>query len=249
MQFSELDTRYGGQTLSVRDLSVSFGALAAISEVSLLIARSEIFGLIGPNGAGKTTLVNCMTGFLKPRSGAIRLGESDADSWSANEFRRAGISRTFQSGRLFKGMSVLENVEAAALALGGTRRAARQHASDILSWIGLGDKTEAIAGTLVYTEAARVGMARALVGRPAFVLLDEPAAGMSDHECEDVIKIIQQLPKLFGCGVLLIEHNMHVVMKICTHIHVLDSGKTLAEGSPKAIQANEDVISAYLGDE
>jgi branched-chain amino acid transport system ATP-binding protein len=249
MQFSERYSCYDGQTLSAKDLSVSFGALVAINSVSLSIERSQIFGLIGPNGAGKTTVINCLTGFLKPNSGAIQLGERNITNWSPNELRRAGIARTFQSSRLFGGMSVLENVEAAALALGGTRRVARRHAAEILSWIGLRHRTEVIAGTLAYTEAARVGIARALVGRPAFVLLDEPAAGMSDHECDDMIKVIQQLPKLFGCGVLLIEHNMHVVMKICSHIHVLDGGKTLAEGSPAAIQTNEDVISAYLGDE
>jgi len=249
MRFSSLETSYGARALSVSDVSVTFGALAAISEVSLSVERSRILGLIGPNGAGKTTLVNCLTGFLKPTSGAILLGDSETARWNAKEFRRAGISRTFQAGRLFKEMSVLENVEVTAIALGGTHRQSRAHALEILGWIGLGDKTAAAAGALPYTDERRVGLARALVGRPAFVLMDEPAAGMSDHECEALIDVIRQVPELFGCGVLLIEHNMHLVMNICHQIHVLDGGRTLAEGTPNEIKANKDVISAYLGDD
>jgi branched-chain amino acid transport system ATP-binding protein len=235
------------QTLTARDLSVRFGGLAAISEVSLQIVRLDILGLIGPNGAGKTTLVNCLTGFLAPTSGCVELGGRGLSGWSPREIRRAGISRTFQAGRLFKEMSVLENVEVVAVALGASRHRARDQAREILDWLGLGDKIAVVAGALAYTDERRVGIARALVGRPSFVLMDEPAAGMSDHECEELTAIIQQLPKRFGCGVLLIEHNMHVVMNICNKIHVLDGGRTLAEGAPAAIQSNQDVIFAYLG--
>jgi branched-chain amino acid transport system ATP-binding protein len=235
------------QILSARDLSVRFGGLTAVSDVSLQIARLDILGLIGPNGAGKTTLVNCLTGFLAPTSGLIELGGRELSGWSPREFRRAGISRTFQAGRLFKEMSVLENIEVVGVALGAGRHRAGQEACEILDWLGLGDKTEIVAGALAYTDERRVGIARALVGNPSFVLMDEPAAGMSDHECEELITLIQKLPKLFGCGVLLIEHNMHVVMNICDKIHVLDGGKTLAEGAPAAIQSNQDVIFAYLG--
>jgi branched-chain amino acid transport system ATP-binding protein len=247
MRAAQVHTDRSSQALAARDVSVRFGGLTAVSEVSIQLARLEILGLIGPNGAGKTTLVNCLTGFLAPTSGRIRLGEREISGWSPKEFRRAGISRTFQAGRLFKEMSVLENVEVVAVALGAGRHDARRQAFEILDWLGLGDKIEVVAGALPYTDERRVGIARALVGKPAFVLMDEPAAGMSDHECEELIAIIQQLPKLFGCGVLLIEHNMHVVMNICDKIHVLDGGRTLAEGAPAAIQSNKDVIFAYLG--
>jgi branched-chain amino acid transport system ATP-binding protein len=247
MQAAQVSADRANQTLAVCGVSVRFGGLTAVSEVSLQLERLEILGLIGPNGAGKTTVVNCLTGFLAPTSGGIRLAQREISGWSPKEIRRAGISRTFQAGRLFKEMSVLENVEVVAVALGAGRHGARHQALEILDWLGLGDKIEVVAGALAYTDERRVGIARALVGRPSFVLMDEPAAGMSDHECEGLIAIVQQLPKLFSCGVLLIEHNMNVVMNICDKIHVLDGGRTLAEGTPSAIQSNKDVIVAYLG--
>jgi branched-chain amino acid transport system ATP-binding protein len=235
------------QILVARGVSVKFGGLTAINEVSLEVTRHQVLGLIGPNGAGKTTLINCLTGFLIPTTGGIGLGDRNICGWSPRDFRLAGISRTFQAGRLFKDMSVLENVEVVGLALGAGRHDAREQAVEILGWLGLGDKIGAIAGALPYTDERRVGIARALVGKPSFVLMDEPAAGMSDHECEDLIAVIERLPTLFGCGVLLIEHNMHLVMNICDEVHVLDGGRTLATGTPAAIQSNKDVISAYLG--
>ena len=235
------------QMLAARDVCVRFGGLTAIGDVSLTVAHRKILGLIGPNGAGKTTLVNCLSGFLTPSSGTIEFGEREISQWGPREIRRAGIARTFQAGRLFKEMSVVENVTVAAIALGATNRDAHRQAAEILDWLGLGGRLEATAGALPYSDERRVGMARALVGQPSFVLLDEPAAGMSDYECEELIAVIQELPTRFGCGVLLIEHNMHLVMNICDQVHVLDGGRTLAEGTPAAIRSNEDVILAYLG--
>lgn len=233
--------------LTVERLSVRFQGLAAISEVSLSLRRDEVLGLIGPNGAGKTTLVNCMTGFQTPSEGRILLGGEDTSGWPAPRFRERGIARTFQAGRLFKDMSVLQNVEVTATGLGLTLRAAKDHARAVLAWIGLADKEKLHAGALAYTDQRRLGMARALVLSPSFILLDEPAAGMSDAECEDMIELVSGLPKNFGCGVLLIEHNMHVVMGISHRIHVLDGGRTIAEGTPRAIEKDAAVLAAYLG--
>ncbi|WP_339947216.1 ABC transporter ATP-binding protein [uncultured Albimonas sp.] len=234
-------------TLAVESLTVRFQGLAAISEVSLAMQRHEIFGLIGPNGAGKTTLVNCLTGFQKPTEGRVLVGDADASAWSPPEFRRHGIARTFQAGRLFAEMSVLDNVEVTGVGLGQSRRAAQADARELLDWIGLGDKAGAPASALAYTDQRRLGIARAMMLSPAFVLLDEPAAGMSDSECEDLMEIVAAIPKAFVCGVLLIEHNMRVVMGICDRIHVLDGGRTLAEDVPAAIQRHEEVMAAYLG--
>ncbi|MFT4159483.1 ABC transporter ATP-binding protein [Shinella sp.] len=234
--------------LAVEGVSVRFGGIAAISDVSFTFGRHEIFGLIGPNGAGKTTLVNCLTGFQRPTAGRVLVGRNPADGWDPAQFRRAGIGRTFQAGRLFKEMTVRENVEVTALGLGLGRRAARSHVAEIIDWVGIGPSADRIAGALPYTEERRVGIARALVLSPAFVLLDEPAAGMSDHECDDLMRLVSAIPSEHRCGVLLIEHNMRVVMGVCDRIHVLDGGRTLAEGTPAAVRANPAVISAYLGE-
>jgi branched-chain amino acid transport system ATP-binding protein len=234
--------------LAAENLSVRFQGLAAISEVSLNLQRHEVLGLIGPNGAGKTTLVNCLTGFQPPTDGRVLLGGTDTAGWPAARFRRHGIARTFQAGRLFKDMTVAQNVEVTAAGLGLNLRDARVHGRAMLDWIGLSDKAHLNAGGLAYTDQRRLGIARALVLSPAFLLLDEPAAGMSDAECEDLMELVASIPSVFTCGVLLIEHNMRVVMGISQRIHVLDGGRTIAEGTPQEIQRHESVLAAYLGE-
>jgi branched-chain amino acid transport system ATP-binding protein len=175
------------------------------------------------------------------------LGDHPTAGWSPDRFRKQGVARTFQAGRLFKEMTVLENVEVTAVGLGLTRRKAAIEAMAMLDWVGLAGQAQRIAGTLPYTDERRVGIARALIQSPAFVLLDEPAAGMSDAECEDLVEWVATIPKRFDCGVLLIEHNMRVIMGVCDRIHVLDGGRSLAEGKPTEIQDNPAVMAAYLG--
>jgi branched-chain amino acid transport system ATP-binding protein len=233
--------------LTAENVGVRFQSLAAVSDVSFTVRRGEIFGLIGPNGAGKTTLVNCLTGFQRPSSGRVNLGGQDTAGWGPDHFRKAGVARTFQAGRLFKDMSVIENVEVTGVGMGLSRREARARGMDVLAWLGIADKAEQTAGALPYTDERRVGIARAVVMSPAFVLMDEPAAGMSDAECEDLMTLVSSMPARYGCGVLLIEHNMRVVMGVCARVHVLDGGRSVAEGTCNEIQNNPAVIGAYLG--
>jgi branched-chain amino acid transport system ATP-binding protein len=238
-----------GRSLHAEAVSVRFGGLDAVADISLTVGAAEILGLIGPNGAGKTTLVNCLSGFQRPTQGRVLLDDRVANDWSASRFRFEGVSRTFQAGRLFKDMTVSENVEVAAVAMGLNRRNARGQVLELLAQLGIGYLADKIAGTLPYTDERRVGIARALIMSPAFILLDEPAAGMSGHECEHLMDIIMRIPKDYGCSVLLIEHNMAVIMGVCDRIHVMDGGRTLASGTPEEMRRNQAVINAYLGSE
>ncbi len=228
-------------------IAVRFEGLTALDQLDVDLAPAEILGLIGPNGAGKTTLVNVLTGFQRPTAGSIRVDGRDLTGRAPRHFAHAGIARTFQNVRLFKDMTVLENLEVAAVAKGATRRSAAVDAADLLSWIGLGRKAPAAAESLSYGEERIVGIARSLMGRPRYLLLDEPAAGLNESEARDLVHIIAEVPKRFACGVMLIEHNMQVVMGVCQRIQVIGNGVTLATGSPREIQMNRTVIEAYLG--
>ena len=235
------------ERLEAHDVSVNFEGLAAVDEVTVSMGRHEIFGLIGPNGAGKTTLVNVLTGFQKPTHGRVVLAGVDVTGMPPHRIGRRGLARTFQAVRLYPDMPVIENLEAAAVGTGLGRREASRRARAILEWMNFSDKAYDHADTLPYGDERRVGIGRALAMAPHFVLLDEPAAGMSDSECDDLMALISRIPQDFGCGVLLIEHNMRVIMGVCDRIHVIDSGRTIGEGTPQEIQANPAVIRAYLG--
>ena len=233
--------------LSADKLSVAFSGLKALSEVDLTITPGRITGLIGPNGAGKTTLVNVLTGFQAPTSGAVSLDGAALANLKPHEIRRRGIARTFQGGRLFRDLAVIDNLEVTGVGLGQSRARARAEAADMLDWIGIAPLTNRIAGTLPYTDERRVAIGRALIGRPAYILLDEPAAGMSGPEAADLSALIRRIAAEMGCGVLLIEHNVGLVLNLCDHIVVLDSGAVIESGPPDAIRRSEKVRHAYMG--
>lgn len=228
-------------------VSVAFAGLRALSEVDLTVSPGQIVGLIGPNGAGKTTLVNVLTGFQTPTEGAVRLDGQPLSNLKPHELRRRGIARTFQGGRLFRDLPVVDNLEVTGVGLGLSRAAAIAEATAMLDWVGIAPLANRIAGTLPYTDERRVAIGRALMGKPAFVLLDEPAAGMSAAEAQDLSALIRRIAGEMGCGVLLIEHNVGLVLDLCHHIVVLDSGAVIETGDPTAIRASERVRHAYMG--
>jgi len=227
-------------------VSRSFAGVQALDGVSLELHRHEVVGLIGPNGAGKSTLVNVLSGFDTPTAGLVELGDLDVTGWSPHRRARAGIARTFQHNRSFRGLTVRENVEVAALGAGSSPGEAGALADGLLSVLGLDG--DALAGELSHGDERLLGVARAVATQPAFVLLDEPAAGLSEAEVPAFAGVVRSIRDEYDAGVLLIDHNMALVMEVCDRIQVLDQGRTLAEGSPGEIRANLDVASAYLGE-
>jgi branched-chain amino acid transport system ATP-binding protein len=236
-----------GETLTGRDISVSFGGVAALAGVSIEVNQGSIRGLIGPNGAGKTTLVNVLTGFQRPDAGAVLISGDDVTRTAPDEIARRGVVRTFQAARLFLNLTVLENVEVSVCSTGLGRRAAERRAMEILESANLSQRCHVSAGALPFGEERRVGIARALAMAPRFLLLDEPAAGLSEQECDDLAELIRRIPSIYGCGILLIEHNMPVVMQTCPELQVLDGGRTIALGPTDDVKRNREVIEAYLG--
>jgi len=206
-----------------------------------------VLGLIGANGAGKTTLVNLLTGFDRPSAGSIVLDGREITRWPTNRRCRAGLARTFQHGHLFADLSVRENVEVAALGAGARARDARARARELLTLLGLEQRADQPAATLPHGEERKAGVARALATRPRYVLMDEPAAGLQEAEVPDFAAVVRTARDRFEAGVLLIDHNVALVMQVSDRVHVLDQGRTLAEGSPAEIRANIDVANAYLG--
>ena len=229
-------------------MSRSFAGVRALDEVTLELHRHEVVGLIGPNGAGKSTLVNVLSGFDVPTSGGVELGDRDVTGWSPHRRGRAGIARTFQHSRSFRGLSVRENVEISALGVGAGPRAARERANELLELLALERYAEMPAATLAHGDERRLGVARALATEPTFVLLDEPAAGLPEAEVPEFAGVVRSVRDDHDVGVLLIDHNMALVMAVCDRIQVLDQGRTLAQGTPAEIRGNLDVAAAYLGE-
>ncbi|MRX52277.1 ATP-binding cassette domain-containing protein [Paracoccus sp. S-4012] len=235
--------------LSARDVSVSFSGVHAIEAVSFEVARDEIVGLVGPNGAGKTTMINVLTGFQRPTAGRVLLAGEDVTGQSAGWFARHGVVRTFQAVRLFQRLTVQENLEAAFAGAGIGRMEARHRSAALLDYLGLAASAGREAGTLNYGDERRVGIARALALSPGFLLLDEPAAGMNIAEAEALAATIRRIHADYGCGIVLIEHNMRLVSAICDRLHVLASGRTVSRGAPAEVMADPHFREAYLGAE
>lgn len=233
--------------LSMEGVELTYGGVRALQHVSFSLGGGGIFGLIGPNGAGKTTCINVLTGFARPSAGKVMLDGKSLVDTSPEERRRLGISRTFQAGRLFSALTVAENIAAAAIGLGQTRRQADRSAEEILDWMGLSGFAGRRAATLAYSDQRRVAIARSLVGHPSHLLLDEPAAGMSEGESAELARLIRRISQEIGTSVLLVEHNITMVLSVCTDILVLDSGKPIEAGPPGVIRASAIVREAYLG--
>ncbi|MBW3631731.1 MAG: ABC transporter ATP-binding protein [Chloroflexi bacterium] len=236
--------------LEVRDLTKDFGGLRAVNEVSFTLGRGEILGLIGPNGSGKTTTINLITGLLTITSGSVRAAGREMAGWPPHQIARSGLARTFQVVKLFKDFSVAENVEVAAMSARQLRRAeARAAAEAALDLVGIAHLADLPANILPQGEERRVEIARALATGPSFLLLDEPGAGLNDAEIEVLLPTLHRIREQHGCGILIVDHDMRLIMGLCDRIHVLNYGRTIAEGRPDQIRREPAVIEAYLGAE
>ncbi|MBS1860257.1 MAG: ABC transporter ATP-binding protein [Actinobacteria bacterium] len=235
------------ERLEARDVRVHFSGVKAVDGVDLDLRRDEVMGLIGPNGAGKTTLVNALTGFQRLTTGTITLGAEVVTTASPQALARKGLTRTFQAVRPFAELTVLENIELGAVGTGSRRRAARAAAATIVERVGLAEMASSLAGNLPHGLARRLSIGRALATAPNFLLLDEPAAGLNEAESDELVELISSIHSEDGCGVLVIEHDVRLIMRLCHRIQVLDYGKTIAVGTPTEVQSDAAVITAYLG--
>lgn len=249
--------------LEVKSLGISFGGLRAVDNLNVSIEQGKLYGLIGPNGAGKTTIFNLLTGVYKPTDGFITLDGVDITGKSTIEINKAGIARTFQNIRLFKGMSVIDNVKIGLhngngySTIEGILRLPRYHkvekemqekALELLKVFDLDSEAETLASNLPYGKQRKLEIARALATNPKLLLLDEPAAGMNPQETLALMETIQFVRKHFKMTVLLIEHDMKLVSGICEELTVLNFGQVLAQGETSEVLNNPDVIKAYLGE-
>jgi len=249
--------------LSCDQISVNFGGVRACNQVSLSVPAGKIVGLIGPNGAGKTTLFNVLTRFQPQSEGDVFINGTNVNRHKPHDMIRIGMARTFQNINLFKEQSTLDNILigshtlvgnpiAAMMWLGGARKREAgliRRAEELAEMLHLTRELDNAVGNLSYGYQKRVELARALAAEPNLILLDEPVAGCNDEETADIQNIVRSLNEQLGITVLLVEHDMSMVMKLCDYIYVINFGSNLAQGTPKEVRANPEVISAYLGDE
>lgn len=249
--------------LEVKNLSISFGGLRAVDEFNVKIEKGQLYGLIGPNGAGKTTVFNLLTGVYKPTSGAIFLDGQNITGKKTIEINKCGIARTFQNIRLFKNLSVLDNVKVGLhnqmkySSVEGVLRLPRffttekkmdKKAMELLKVFGLEDEADTLADNLPYGKQRKLEIARALATNPKLLLLDEPAAGMNPSETQELMDTIRFVRDNFDMTILLIEHDMKLVSGICEEVSVLNFGQELAQGKTSDVLNDPEVIKAYLGD-
>ena len=249
--------------LDVQNLCISFGGLRAVDDFEIHVEKGQVYGLIGPNGAGKTTVFNLLTGVYKPNEGIIRLDDVDITGKKTIEINKAGIARTFQNIRLFKGMSVLDNVKAGLhnhykySSLAGIFRTPAYHrvekemderAMELLEVFELEKEADYLASNLPYGKQRKLEIARALATQPKLLLLDEPAAGMNPNETKELMETICLIRDRFDMTILLIEHDMKLVSGICQELSVLNFGRILAQGETGSVLNDPQVITAYLGE-
>lgn len=250
--------------LRVENLSHSFGGLSAVRSFCLSVEPDTVWGIIGPNGAGKTTVFNLVTGVYKPDSGAVMLNGENVVGLPSHAIASRGISRTFQNIRLFKSMTVLDNVKTAAYSrltyplvsalvrtatFGRMERDLTARAATLLGELGLSDRQNDAAASLPYGMQRRVELARALVDGPCVLLLDEPGAGMNPSELDGLARLILRMKREYGVAIVLIEHRMQLVMKLCDRVKVLNFGETIFEGNPADLAGDPTVVRAYFGED
>lgn len=241
------DRRAEGTSLSVDSVGRRFAGLVALEDVSFAVRPGLVTGLIGPNGAGKSTLINAISGVVPPSSGRVLLNGIDTASVPVHEVPARGLGRTFQNIRLFRNLTVLENVIIAADSVSGPGEDSRAAAMAALASVGMDGLATRPASSLPYGAQRRLEIARALALRPSFLLLDEPAAGMNPAETDALIAVLRQIRERHQIGLLVVEHDLKLIMRLCDHIVVLNKGQMIAEGSPDEIRANPAVIEAYIG--
>jgi branched-chain amino acid transport system ATP-binding protein len=229
--------------LELQQIKKDYRGVQALGGVDLTLSQGEILGLIGPNGSGKTTLMGIASGALRPSSGAVRVSDRDATGRPPEHFARMGVGRTFQQIRLFPDMTVHETVSVGAIARGRDT----DGVDAVLERFGLAGHADQLAATLPYGLQRRVEIARAMAGRPTFLLLDEPAAGMNEAESDDLLDVLRSCRDADGCGMLVVDHDLRLIMRLCDRIVVLAQGELIAEGTPEEVRRDPAVVAAYLG--
>ncbi|MDP2182235.1 MAG: ABC transporter ATP-binding protein [Actinomycetota bacterium] len=234
-------------TLEIHNLCKSFAGLKAVDDVSFDLRTGEILGLIGPNGSGKTTLINVVTGLLRATSGTVTVDGMVTTEKPPHRVARAGLARTFQTIRLFRELTVLENVEVAAVSMGNSRRTAVPLAKELLVEMGIEEYADRLGSEIPFGHQRKLEIARALAMKPKFLLLDEPAAGLNEEESDLLLGLLRLIPERKNVGVLIVEHDMRLMMNLCDALHVLNYGRTIAHGTPEEVRCDPEVVSAYLG--
>jgi ABC-type branched-subunit amino acid transport system ATPase component len=236
--------------LDTVEVTKNFVGVQALRGVSVRLREGTVVGLIGPNGSGKTTLLNCVSGVFPPSSGEISLDGEPIGGRPAHELAGRGIVRTFQNVRLFERLTVRQNVEVSAVAAGKVkRRRSREYAREVLERLGLAELEDRYAETLSYGDQRRLEIARALAASPRFLLLDEPAAGMNEAESDGLRESIERIRDERGCGVLVVDHDLRLIMRLCEHIYVLNEGVLISAGTPETVRRDPAVLAAYIGEE